>query len=428
MLQLSGLDGAGPRLPLPFGASVTGLQLAEASGAAPLPDHVWSELGQALLQHSLLVIRGQHGLQPADEMRIYDRLHRACRWECAPPAGAREGQEDGKSLFELYTTDDGSEGGGVAGTTPPEPDTEAEAEAELPLLRGQALPGFPAVTLLGHGTLEDHHSLRGRLVAAPLGRGCHVNWHADGAFHLRSQPPARLLQLHCLETPSAAGGIWRRGDGDALHYTSGATFFASSHAALQLLPPDTQTRARQLGARYSGFAKTQHADDPYPHWKENGIRPLQPPKCEHHSTDPAPGGDRERGEVLQHPLVVTHPDTGRELLYFQTVCLERLFELSSGQDLTWEESMALLERMWMPATHSSQVYVHQWAPGDVVLVDNIAMIHAVSPFAGWSQMAGQRRLLHRIGLESDWLPPRPAIAQMPAVWLQLHGFTHAPKV
>ena len=40
-----------------------------------------------------------------------------------------------------------------------------------------------------------------------------------------------------------------------------------------------------------------------------------------------------------------------------------------------------------------------------------AMIHAVTPFEGFAAL-GERRLLHRIGLEGDWLPPRPACAKL----------------
>ena len=51
------------------------------------------------------------------------------------------------------------------------------------------------------------------------------------------------------------------------------------------------------------------------------------------------------------------------MLFFQTVCLESLFELGTGARLGWEESMDTLERLWLPAIHSSEVYVHNWQVG-----------------------------------------------------------------
>ena len=65
--------------------------------------------------------------------------------------------------------------------------------------------------------------------------------------------------------------------------------------------------------------------------------------------------------------------------------------------------MDTLERLWLPSIHSSEIYVHNWQPGDLVLVDNIALFHGVSPFGEWAAdppqraMRDVRRLLHRAG-------------------------------
>ena len=59
------------------------------------------------------------------------------------------------------------------------------------------------------------------------------------------------------------------------------------------------------------------------------------------------------------------------LLVAQTVCLDRLVEISTGAELGWEEGMGLCEEFWLGATHSSRVYSHEWRPGDLVLIDNI---------------------------------------------------------
>ena len=56
---------------------------------------------------------------------------------------------------------------------------------------------------------------------------------------------------------------------------------------------------------------------------------------------------------------------------WQTVCLDRLVEISTGAELGWAEGMGLCEEFWLGATHSSRVYSHEWRPGDLVLIDNI---------------------------------------------------------
>ena len=208
---------------LGFGATVSGVDLRHTDHAG------WAALGQALLEHSLLIVRDQHGLSPADEMGVYERLHEACGVTYSPPppddpdeaAGGEE--EEGGSLFELYTE-------------------REEGDQELNL-RGRSLPGFPAVTLLGHGPVRDHWGLPdGALIAAPLGHGCPVNWHADGEFFSRDAPPSRLLQLYCIATPAQGGGLWQRTEDDAIRYAPGGTLFSSSHIALEQLSPELRTR------------------------------------------------------------------------------------------------------------------------------------------------------------------------------------------
>ena len=271
---------------LGFGATVSGADLRHTDPAG------WAALGQALLEHSLLIVRDQHGLSPADEMGVYERLHAACgvAYSPPPPPDDPHEEEEAGSLFELYTE-------------------REEGDQELNL-RGRSLPGFPAVTLLGHGPVRDHWGLPdGALIAAPLGHGCPVNWHADGEFFSRDAPPARLLQLYCIATPAQGGGLWQRTDDDAIRYAPGGTLFSSSHVALEQLSPELRARAEGLAASYTGFGKTQHGD--YPVWSQHGLRPER--EAEH---------DEARATVpleerLVHPLVVRHPATGRELLYFQ---------------------------------------------------------------------------------------------------------------
>lgn len=393
-----------------FGAHILGDGLADAlRNPDSQPVELWEALAKLLTEHSLLLLRPGVGLRPAAEVAIKDHMLKAMG------VAAQVVQDDeADTVAEQRPEDTGTEDGSE--------NTAGESEREnhgkggglfakyskpgVQNLRGARVPGHPSLSLLGHGPVEDHHGLSGEMQQSPLGTGCHVNWHSDGAFHRYDQLPSRLLQFYCVRTPLLPAGetlVWRRGDGDEVHYQPGATFFGSWSRALELATAPMQKRAAQLVARYTGFGKTQTQADghpPYPDWSQTGCRPTAPPS-EDPDADPVNG--TPINERLLHPLTMHHPVSSKPMLFFQTVCLEALFELESGVRLSWEESMDTLERLWLPSIHSSEIYVHNWQPGDLVLVDNIALFHGVSPFGEWAAdppqraMRDVRRLLHRAG-------------------------------
>jgi taurine dioxygenase len=97
---------------------------------------------------------------------------------------------------------------------------------------------------------------------------------------------------------------------------------------------------------------------------------------------------RENNEPLQsyvHPLVQVIPETGRKALF-----ASRLMTMSvEGMDK--ESSDALLERLFDHIEQPQFVYVHQWRPGDLLVWDNRATVHARTDFD-----PKERRLLRRL--------------------------------
>jgi len=85
-----------------------------------------------------------------------------------------------------------------------------------------------------------------------------------------------------------------------------------------------------------------------------------------------------------HPLVHTHPETGRRLLYLG----RRRNAYIRG--LTVSESDALLDELWSYATQEAFVWRCVWQVGDLVLWDNRCTMHRRDPFDG-----GSRRTMHR---------------------------------
>jgi taurine dioxygenase len=75
-----------------------------------------------------------------------------------------------------------------------------------------------------------------------------------------------------------------------------------------------------------------------------------------------------------HPLVHTHPMTGRKALYLDsttTVGIDRMDEASGS---------ALLDEIYAFATRPEFVYRHHWRVGDVVMWDNGITMHRREPF------------------------------------------------
>ena len=93
------------------------------------------------------------------------------------------------------------------------------------------------------------------------------------------------------------------------------------------------------------------------------------------------------GHAYPHPLVRTHPESGRKALWLNT---HNEVELVNYDDQAGSELIAKLrEHILKPEFH----YEHHWEQGDIVFWDNQATLHSRRPFP-----ADQRRLLKRISL------------------------------
>jgi len=86
-----------------------------------------------------------------------------------------------------------------------------------------------------------------------------------------------------------------------------------------------------------------------------------------------------------HKIVQVHPVTGRTVLYMNFNPIEfNSVSLSVGEQ--WlQEALAV-------ATQEQYVYRHEWAPGDLLIWDNHAVLHSGTPTACYES---DRRLMHR---------------------------------
>jgi taurine dioxygenase len=102
------------------------------------------------------------------------------------------------------------------------------------------------------------------------------------------------------------------------------------------------------------------------------------------------GFDPARFPSSVHPVVRTHPETGRKAL-FVNKSYTRHFE-----DWTEEESQPLLQWLYTHSVHPNFTFRHHWTEGDLIIWDNRCLQHfAVADYGT------QRRTMHRVTVLGD---------------------------
>jgi taurine dioxygenase len=175
-----------------------------------------------------------------------------------------------------------------------------------------------------------------------LGAGEAV-WHTDMSY-LPAPPKASML--FALEIPPAGGD----------------TSFCDMYAAFETLPAALRDRALGLRVKHDGTYNSGG-------YLRQGVTPTSDPRQ-------APG--------TLHPLVCTHPESRRRMLYLG----RRRMAWIEG--LTLADSEALLDEIWVHATRPQLSFTHLWRVGDLVLWDNRCTMHRRDPFD-----AASRRIMHR---------------------------------
>jgi taurine dioxygenase len=195
---------------------------------------------------------------------------------------------------------------------------------------------FPEINVISN-VVED-----GRPIGN-LGAGEAV-WHADMTY---VDVPPKAAVLHAHEIPEAGGGD---------------TYFADMFAACAALPAE-------LEAAIAGRLAVHDAS-------RNSAGMLR--KGYEEVTDP-----RETVGA-RHPLVRTDPETGRKALFLG----RRPNAYVVGLDLA--ESERLLDALWAHAAQPRFAMRHRWRVGDVLIWNNLAVLHRRDPFDPAS-----RRVMHR---------------------------------
>ncbi|WP_420566386.1 TauD/TfdA dioxygenase family protein [Thalassobaculum sp.] len=173
-------------------------------------------------------------------------------------------------------------------------------------------------------------------------------------------------------------------------HTDGSWRPTTGHATMmysEIVPEEGgETHFADMAAAYDGLS---------PEWKARlgGLRAfhnLDFSRTRRHGHEPMT--EKQKAEVppVDHPMVRTHPETGRKALF-----LGDHAEWIDGMD--YEAGRALIEEVNALATPDHLVYRHRWLPRECVVWDNRALLHRATGY----DPATQRRVMRRCTVLGD---------------------------
>jgi taurine dioxygenase len=214
-------------------------------------------------------------------------------------------------------------------------------ELEIHIVTKYLLPDSPEILLISN--IRDDRGERIGLADAGF------TWHSDTSYRRR---PSRCSLLYAKEVPQR--------DGRPL----GDTVFANTIAAYEALPDSMKQRLAGLKAIHRYSARRRVADSPRPKLTRQQV---------------------EETPDIAHPIVRTHPYTGRKSLYVTAG------ECIGIEGMPDDEALDLIAELDSHCVRPEFLYRHKWKVGDLLMWDNTSSMHlAICDYA-----LPERRLMHR---------------------------------
>jgi taurine dioxygenase len=216
---------------------------------------------------------------------------------------------------------------------------ELASAGDNPVIQKYALPGYPEIFRVSNKRKDGE----------PLGReDAGTYWHSDGTWQTH---PSKASILYALEVPRVGGN----------------TMFADLYQAWETLSP---TMKGLLDGLQAVHAMANAGDTSYGREFEGK-------------------SDVIAAKSATHPLVITHPDSGRKALFVNRGYTARIVGMSKA------ESDSLLGFLFQHSTAPELIYRHNWRAHDLVIWDNRCTAHYAIP----DYKAVGDRYLHRTSVK-----------------------------
>jgi len=177
-----------------------------------------------------------------------------------------------------------------------------------------------------------------------------AGYHTD---HSNAAEPPKATVLLAIELPASGGD----------------TQYVNMHRAYEELPAETRQRIAALKGTHVYQSK-------YSERKLMGLSEAAKQKVP---------------DAVRHPIVRTHPETGRKSIYINPIRIEAIDGMAE------DDALALLDELLTHATQEKFEYRHRWQPGDFVMWDNRCLLHK----ANGDYDHSQTRYLYRVMLKGD---------------------------
>ena len=200
---------------------------------------------------------------------------------------------------------------------------------------------FPDINVISN-VIENGRPIGG------LGDG-EAAWHADMTY---MDVPPKATILYSLEVPASGGD----------------TYFADMFAAYDGLPPELKAAAEDRVAVHDASRNSAGM-------LRRGYEEVT---------------DVRETEGARHPLVRTDQASGRRALFLG----RRRNAYVLGMAVA--DSDALLDALWAHATDRRYAMRHQWQVGDLLMWNNLSVLHRRDPFDPKA-----RRLMHRTQIKGE---------------------------
>jgi taurine dioxygenase len=209
-------------------------------------------------------------------------------------------------------------------------------EVQVHVMNQYHADGYPELYRLSNldasGKPTGHHPDKGTLA-----------WHTDGSWQ-RVTGQATIIY------------------GEVMPQSGGETHFCDMYGAYERL--DASWKARIAGLR--------------------AVHNLDFSRTRRHGEDPLTEAQRLAKPPVDHPVVRTHPETGRKCLY-----LGDHAEYILG--MPYDQGRALIEQLNALAVHPDLTYEHRWQPRELLVWDNRCVMHRATAY----DAATQGRVIRR---------------------------------